>query len=286
MRPSVTLLAFGRKGYAFAAANLVASLRHYGYGGDIHLFVDARCRSVLPSWIEHMATLKDLPKELGTDPCTIKLALPDLIEGPTLYMDVDAVVVKDITPWMEELQKDGRPYITCVYGKGKDGEKIDYFVWATTATAKVKHALRDDATFYGIQSSWAYMRPGEWLKEFRRQLVSIHQQWEIKDLRYKWGQTMPDELFYSLACTIMEHDPTWDGEPMFWGKGFDSLPEIKQKHYAISLWGSGKGKAAVPSRHVEKYDAVMRTVMRGQGRSHDLKSSYIRQDKYVDQKTR
>lgn len=284
MRPSVTLLAFGRKGYAFAAANLVASLRHYGYGGDIHLFVDARCRSVLPSWTEQMATLKDLPKELGTDPCAIKLALPDLIEGPTLYMDVDAVVVKDITPWMEELQKDGRPYITCVYGKGKDGEKIDYFVWATTVTAKVKHALRDDATFYGIQSSWAYMRPGEWLKEFRHQLVSIHQQWDIKDLRYKWGQTMPDELFYSLACTIMEHDPTWDGEPMFWGKGFDSLPDIKQKHYAISLWGSGKGKAAVPSRHVEKYDAVMRTVMRGQGRSHDLKSIYIRQDKYVDQK--
>ena len=286
MRPSVTLLAFGRKGYAFAGANLVASLRHYGYGGDIDLFVDARCRAVLPSWVPNMATLKDLPKELGADPCAIKLALPDLIEGPTLYMDVDTVVVKDITPWFEALHRDGRPYITCVYGKGKDGEKIEYFVWARTATAKAKHALRDDATFYGIQSSWAYMRPGEWLKEFRRQLVSIHAQWDIKDLLFKWGQTMPDELFYSLTCTVMDYDPSWDGQPMFWGRGFDSLPEIKEKYYAISLWGSGKGKAAVPPRHVEKYDAVMRTVMQAQGRSHDLKSTYIRQDKYVDQKTR
>jgi hypothetical protein len=284
MLANVTLLSFGRKGYAFAAANLIASLRHYGYGGEINLWADTRCRSVLPSWVQPLASVKELPAHIGTDPCAIKLALPTLIDGPSLYLDVDAVALKDITPWVEALEQDGRPYITCVKGSGKHGDKIEYFAWASTATAKAKHALSDDAVYYGIQSSWAFMRPGDFLSKFHATATAIHAEWNLADLRFKWGSTMPDELFYSLACTVSDYNPAWEGEPMFWGKGFETLPQIRDKHYILSLWGSGKNKGAVPPRHVEKYDAIMRSVMSGRQMSHELKSALIREDKYVDHK--
>jgi hypothetical protein len=284
MLASVTLLAFGRKGYAFAAANMAASLRHYGYGGDINIFVDDRCRTVLPEWGHTLAYVKLLPADIGLDPCAIKLQLPALIDGPTLYLDVDGVAIKDITPWVEALQKDGRPYITGVLGKGKHGDRIEYFEWATTEKCREKHGLPDDATFYGIQSSWAYMRPGLFLDELYMNANAMRDKWTVADLKHRWGGALPDELFYSLACTVMDHNPSWKEEPMFWGRGFDSLPAIKEKHYILSLWGSGKGKGSVPPRHVEKYDAVMRSVMKARGRQHDLKSNYIREAKFVDQK--
>jgi len=280
----VTLLCFGRKGYAFAAANLVASLRHYGYGGDINLLVDDRCRTVLPPWVQPLAFVKMLPDDIGTDPCNIKLQLPQIIDGPTLYLDVDAVVLKDITPWLEALQKDGRPYIVEVKGKGKHGDNIKYFEWATTATCKEKHGLPDTATYYGVQSSWAYMRPGLFLDELYMNANAMREKWTLADLKHKWGTTFPDELFFSLACTVMGHDPSWTDTPMFFGQGFESLPQIVDKHYILSLWGSGRGKGSVPPRHVDKYDAVMRMVMKSKGMPHDLKSNYIREDKFVDQK--
>jgi hypothetical protein len=286
MLASVTLLAFGRKGYAFAAANLIASLRHYGFGGDINLLVDDRCRTVLPDWVHPMASVKMLPADIGNNPCDIKLQLPQLIDGPTLYLDVDGVVLKNITPWIEALQKDGRAYITEVKGKGKEGETIQYFEWATPAKCREKHDLPDTAIFYGLQSSWAFMRPGLFLDEIYINANAMYKKWALTDLKHKWGTTFPDELFFSLACTVMGHDPSWTDTPMFFGKGFDSLPQVRDKYYILSLWGSGRGKGSVPPRHVEKYDAVMRQVMTAKGRPHDLKSNFIREDKFVDQKPR
>lgn len=284
MLPSVTLLAFGRKGYAYAAANMVASLRHYGFGGDINLLVDDRCRTVLPSWVQPLASVKALPADIGKDPCHIKMQLPLLIDGPTLYLDVDGVAMKDVTPWMEALQADGRDYITEVKGKGRDGDKIEYFEWATTAKCKALHDLPDDAIYYGLQSSWAFMRPSEMITALWGSMTAMRERWTLADLKHKWGTTFPDELFFSLGCTALGHDPSWDDTPMFFGRGFDTLPQIRERHYVLSLWGSGRGKGSVPPRHVDKYDAVMRMVMRGKNMQHDLKSNFVREDKFVDQK--
>ena len=284
MGTTVTMLAFGRKGYAYAAANLIGSLRHFGYGGGIDLWVDARCRAMLPGWVQNYATLKDLPPELGNDPGWIKVNLPKLIDAPTVYMDVDAVCLKDVTPWMEELTEDGRDYITTVMGKGKVGEVISYYEWATPLKVQEKEALPEGATLYGIQSSWAFMRPGVLLDGMYQVMSEAYQRWTVKDLKHAWGGTKPDELFWGIACTKAGHDPAWIGEPVHWGKGFMTLPEMQATHHLLSLWGTGRGNSSVPVRHVEKYDAVMRQVTKGLGIDYQTKSTYVREDKWSNQR--
>lgn len=274
------MLAFGRRGYAYAAANLIASLRHFGYGGGIDLWVDARCRAMLPAWVEQYATLRDLPPELGNDPGWIKIHLPKLIDSPTVYMDVDAVCLKDVSPWVAALTDDGRDYITCVFGTGKVGEPQEYFAWAKTQKVQEMEGFGPDATYYGIQSSWAFMRPGALMDRMHTDMVEAYQRWTTKDLQHTWGGTKPDELFWSITCTKSEHDPTWVGDPVHWGKGFMQLPEMQQKYYLLSLWGMGRGNAAVPPRHVEKYDAVMRQVTKGLGIDYQTKSKFLREDKW------
>lgn len=279
---SVTLIAFGRRGYAYAAANMVASLRHFGFGGDINLWCDDRCQAVMPAWASRMCSIRDLPKEWGTDPGYIKIRLPRLIEGESLYLDVDGIAVSDITPWLDALRRDGRDYITCVQGRGNDGDRINNFPWATTAKVKQMEAMAEDATYYGIQSSWCFIRNSPLTRSMSVIMEESYDRWTLSDLKNRWGGTKPDELFYSIACTHLIHDPTWEGEPMFWGKGFDSLKQIKENHHIISLWGMGRGKGAVPPRHVDKYDAVMKSVMQQIGEPYRTHAHHVQNHKHAN----
>lgn len=282
----VTLMAFGRRGYAYAGANLIASLRYYGYGGGIDLWVDARCHAMLPSWVHEKARVRLLPEALGTDPGWLKVNLPGLIDRPTIYLDVDSIALKDITPWALSLNADGRDYITCVKGAAKVGQPMEYYAWAETTKVQHMEGFADDATYYGIQSSWAFLRPGQTLDRVHAVATEAYERWTVRDLKHTWGGSKPDELFWSIACTRMGHDPAWSGEPVHWGGGFMSVTQMAEKHYILSLWGMGRGKASVPSRHVEKYDAIMRLVMKTMGQQYQTKSHYLRQDKWCNNKNR
>jgi hypothetical protein len=278
-KASVTLLAFGRAGYAHAAANLAASLRHFGYKGTIHLHLADALLPHVPQWALSECVVHSLTP--STTPCLTKLSLPALIDGPTLFLDVDMVALQDITPWLDALASDGRDFIAQVQGQGKAGEPIEYFAWAKPQACADKHALPADATFYGLQSSWMFMRPGDTLDALYITANDIHDQWSVKELDYDWGGGLPDELFWSLACTIEGHDPAIDMQPIFFGAGHESLPELMEKYYVFTLYGR---KGQVPPRYIEAYDGIMRHVSKAAGRHHDLKSNRILADKLCNYK--
>lgn len=276
----VTLLAFGRKGYAHAANNMVASIRFHGYQGPIHLHVG---RALMPYISPHTAanaTIHELSEEYTADPGWCKINLPKIIQGDTLYLDVDGVCLKDLTPLIKALKKDGRAYITSVMGKGKLGDTIGYYEWASPQKVAEKH-LAHEGTFYGIQSSWAYFRKGELLDTFHRFMVKAWEQWSVKDLKHQWGKGKPDELFYSIACTLLQHDPSFEHVVHF-GKGFDPLPKIRENYYILSLYGVGRGRGSVPPRFVECYDAEIRTIQKSIPSMLLSRAEPIRKDKYCN----
>lgn len=276
----VTLLAFGRRGYAHAAVNMVASIRHHGYAGPINLYVGSGLLSMIPSYTVEQCDIRVLPEEYCVDPGWCKVNLANIFEGDdTLYLDVDGICLKDITPLIERLRNDGRSYITSVMGKGKIGDQIEYFEWATTAKVAEKHDL-NGATYYGIQSSWSYLKRGKWMDKFAELVLDAWSKWSISDLRHTWGKGKPDELFYSIACSMLNHDPSFEHVVHF-GKGFDTLPIIRSTHYILSLYGVGKGKGTVPTRFVDCYDAEIRTITKNTSVPLS-RAELIRRDKYAN----
>jgi hypothetical protein len=277
----VTLLCFGKRGYALAASNMVLSLRYHGYTGPIHLHVGSGLLPAIDKATAEQCKIVPLKDEYAEDAGWCKVNLPQIFQGEeTLYLDVDGIALANVQTLIDELKKDPRHYITTVVGKGKDGEKIAYYEWAKTGVVKAKHDLPEDAVYYGIQSSWAYFKKGKALDELSQKVKEAWKQWNRKELRSQWGRSMPDELFYSIACTQLKYDPSWNTAPVHFGRGFDKLPELRKKHYVLSLFGSGRGTGSVPPRFVACYDAEIRTIRKDNPSQYSAR--WIRRDKYVD----
>ena len=267
---SITLLAFGRRGYGLAAHNAILSLRHHGYNGPIDLFITDTLTSLVPS-IEGVTVhpIQD------ADPGYLKLELPDLIKRPTLYIDVDSLAIADVTPLLDALEADGRFLITSVQGKGTSkSTSIGYFGWAKPAKVAQKEGFADDATMYGIQSSWMWMVPGSALSAIGDRARASYMRWDKGEFA-EWGGSKPDELFLSIACTDLKHDPSWPDEPMWFGSGIVAHTTIKEKHVLITLPGQ---KQQIQVRALQIYDLESRKV-------GGHKSAYIFGDKHSNFKS-
>jgi hypothetical protein len=106
---SITLLAFGRRGYAIATANMVLSLRHHGYCDRINLHCTEGMELMLDEQTKAEVVLHRLSNELASDPGLCKVSLPSIIADPTtLYLDVDGIAMKDVTPLIDQLSQDER----------------------------------------------------------------------------------------------------------------------------------------------------------------------------------
>jgi hypothetical protein len=265
---TITLLAFGRRGYGLAAANLVDSLRHYGYTGTITVFTTDHLRTMIPEGVD-VRTIQD------TDPGILKLLLPDMITGPTLYIDADSIAIGAVTPLVEALTADGRDFITSVQGVGNaTTPHIKYFQWALSSVVAAKEGFANDAPLYGIQSSWMFMRPGPALWAIAERALASYQTWTRKDLKHAWGGSKPDELFWGIGCTATGHDPSWDGEPMWFGSGVTDYQTIKEKHVLLTIPGQRQSMAL---RALRYYDSEVK-------RYSGHKSDYIFSDKHTNYK--
>jgi len=267
--PSVTILAFGRRGYGFSAHNAILSLRHHGYTGPIDLFITEALQPLVPD-----SEGVEVHRIQDGDPGWIKLELPDLIKRPTLYLDADVLALADITPLLIQLAADGRDFITSVQGTGCPTSKsIGYFHWAKPKVVGEKEGFDQDAPLYGIQSSWMFMRPGVSLSALGERARLSYIAWSQRDMVNRWGASKPDELFWGIACTAMQHDPTWTGdEPMWYGAGIVSHQAVRERYCLMTLPGQ---KQTMPQRAVQIYAAEARTI-------GGTKPEYIFGDKHAN----
>ena len=283
----VHLFAFGRKGYAYAASNLIVSLRHYGWKGyiglhvsqDIRKFVsveaDAQCDVIILPDVAYMRQGKVDP---GWFKCNMAQWMP---KGDNVYLDVDAVCVADITKVVDTLTKDGRNYITGLIAKGGEKDTIRYYEWASKEQVKQKHGLSEDATYYALQTSWAFLRTDTQDTFFDR-VAQAHDLWDVSELKQKWGGCLPDELIYSAVCSERGYDPSVPFAPVFFGDEKIKMDAVKERHQLLSLYGQGRGKTAVPRQYIHAYDNELYNIQRSCGRLHQLKSPFILRDKWVN----
>lgn len=286
--PRVALLAFGKRGYAFGAANLAASIRYYTPKATIHLLSEPGCLKQLESF--HRALFNEIavmPVEVwqtsgkvdpGKAKCRLRSLLPD---GPWLFIDADSVVLQDITPFWNDLISSGKDFACEVIDSGPPSKAIDYSPWASPQAIAEK-AGRDGATVYGINTTWIFLRaPGVFFDRVQEHYDAGT--WNRNELLKTWGHSMPDELIYATTCTELDIDPNM-GRRVFFGVDYSesSIRDIASKFQILTLYGNGRGpRTFVKRRYIDMVDPLLRRVYELLGHRHIYKVQYILNDKYL-----
>lgn len=281
---SVSLLAFGRRGYAIATDNMVLSLRYHGYAGTIALYCTKAMEEMLsPETLEH--TTRYYLNDDAKDPGLCKISLPNiLMDEETLYLDVDGIVMKDITPLVLRLKQGGRHVMTQaspphIVGT-KERPKGNW--WVLPATMAAKHDIEDGSNIYAVNTSAIWYRRGSVLTELADRMLLAHQKYQIRELVHKWGSAIPDELCFSAACAQMGLDPTMPERVCYFDRAPAKASQIADVAYVLPLYGSKRSNGCTSPHKLELYDGQIRQ-MRGRTAAAPYASKYVMAHKFIDQ---
>ncbi len=284
----VVLLAFGKRGYAFAAYNLAFSIKHFNPDIPVALLHDGVCNKELFN-LKPFDHVIEMPPECFFHegkfmPAKVKVGLYEYLPfDGNLYLDVDAIALKDIQPLIDELHKSRKYYQTHVVDTGGKADKIKYSPWATNDTIWEFFKLKEAAKFPSIQSSFCYIKKSDTAAKFFEQ-VQDNFEFPLTSLKEKWGGSLPDELIFSGTCAKKGLIPQANAENvLFFGDEHSPLSysDIVNQHYILSLYGNAMGKTKTKIRYWEWYDRLMVVYTNGK---HLFKSNYIREDKWANQR--
>ena len=249
----VLLVAFGKRGYGHMTRNLVSSLRHYA--PDLHIAVYATPELLPIIGTEGIASRHTLKPEQWQragggkiDPSTAKTQLYRMgVEaGLTrfLVLDVDAICLADVRPWLAALN--GSQVATEIVGKGKKGQRIEYLIWSSQDSLFEQFTIPEDRTVCAVQTSWLYFERGEVMDT-----VQAHLDWHMAKrfpphlLTHAWGGhgTIPDELMYTGVfgkLGIIPTAPQTERKPIFFGNKQNRASEqqVIDGYYLLSLYGN------------------------------------------------
>src|SRR3990172_3816152 len=124
MTKGIVLLAFGKRGYGFAAYNLAVSIRAFNNTIPITIYHDDIAFGQIE---EHKLSIFDkripikresLYNNGSFDPGYVKVNIYDLLPYDlTMYLDVDALCLKDIAPLFEQIEKKPNYFYTHIIAK-------------------------------------------------------------------------------------------------------------------------------------------------------------------------
>ena len=289
----IILLSFGKKGYAYAAFNLAMSIKYYGCKVPIHLFGQKDLFDSIPldyfdftTWIESDFYKKGNHIDVSKAKINIVGQLPD---EHNIYLDVDALALKDITPLIELVTKSDKKYVTDVMGCGKKGDKIEYDCWARHEYAWPFFNLDDSKQWRSIQSSWAYFHK-DCKTDFYNLLRHFYdKRYPLNQLKENWAKDqLPDELLFSGVCAYIDHDPSFSQKPIFFGiKTPDrSLSELANDYYILSMYGNSAAmshKSLTKKVYQDWYGQQVR-VMSMKNNMPWYKVNYVMNDKIINRK--
>jgi len=215
----VVLFAFGKPQYYHAAYNLAFSIKHFNKTVNIVAYFDnpekatAHCTELLdvideikPLNTEHLYT------DGKFDPGKLKVNIYEYLPFDyNLYLDVDAVALKDIQPLIDELKAAKKNYIshTVGYHNIKQGRNIPSMQWAWADVLWEHFLLKETATLPAINSSLQFIVKSE---EAQTLYFVVKNEYElnpmpVNKLRMKWGGGQPDELYMNVALAKCGIDP-------------------------------------------------------------------------------
>jgi len=297
----VVLMAFGRPQYYWAAYNLAYSIKKFNkdihitclvesvddvnkYCGDIHEVVDG-IRTISQ---ENLYTSKKI------DPGKAKVNLYYYLPYThNVYLDVDAVALKDIKPMIDALLACDKPYAshTVGYHTIDQGRKIDSMQWAWADDIWSQYQFTDKTILPAINSSVQYIKKcPESLKLYKvAQDYYHHNPIPVGKLRTKWGGGQPDELYMNCALAKMGMDPAIGevGRNEYAENGFIhftdrrgmSYNQITDAYYLQSYYG---GRGFTPTFYTEWLDRLLKSWMREEGKMHKYFINRIIDNKHAD----
>ena len=289
----VRVYAYGRRGYAFAAANLAATIHHHNPAIRVEVYADPAAAKYVPegyrvgNWVD----FDPAPyfKAGKPDPGKLKATLAKVMKpGPAVVIDADMIALCDLAPWIRSLQDTGAEYLTEVLGNGSGVDPIPYTPWATPEQIRERYQVQGPATFWGVNTSWQYVdRRG-----YRKRPTILDEvaadyaagKWTPADLLAGWGGSLPDELFTAARCTANGYDPTPPGgRAVFFGSELIPWAEIRSRYKLAALYGRGRGAAPHVKRpNLDLYDRYLAEVWRARGNVHCLKMDHVMRDKFTN----
>ena len=299
----VVLLAFGKIQYYWAAYNLAFSIKKHSPNVSITVLFDDPIKALsqcpdLIQYVNHISHIEadDITTNKKLDPGKVKVNLYKYLPYDcNLYLDVDAIALKDIQPMIDELSQSGKDYISHTVGyhtidKGRDFKEMQW-AWADKMWAHFN--LLPSYVMPAINSSMQWIVKGSQTEAIYRTAKDLYfnNPIAIKDLRMKWGGGQPDELYMNVALAILGIDPALkhydkvkDSEggmihfSMQRGLNFQ---EITDNYYLQSYYG---GAGFTPRFYIDWLDRMLTADFKAIGKRHIYLLHRISQNKYADGK--
>ena len=291
------MLAFGKRGYGFAAYNLAISIRAFNTTIPITLYYDdvamAQIEESKLSIFNNRVKIKNelLYNNGSFDPGYTKVNLYELYPYDlNLYLDVDALCLKDIGPLFDIMEKkvsNGSYFYTHIIDthtidKGRDFKSMQ---WAWADDIWKHFQLKQDDVFYATNSSYQIVKKGKEAKKFYDQIKKNYSNpIPVDKLRMKWGGGQPDELYMNAALCQLKIPAQMDTDVMFFGGDLNhSFTDIENKFYFLSLYGAGFANVATTRlKYREWGDRLLRSHFKNRGEEHIYKIQYVMSDKFAN----
>ena len=299
----VVLLAFGKIQYYWATYNLAFSIKKHSPNVSITLLFDDMLKAVsqCPDMMKYADSIgeidaADIYTNKKLDPGKVKVNLYKYLPyDRNLYLDVDAIALKDIKPMIDELAQSGKDYISHCVGyhtidKGRDFKEMQW-AWADKMWAHFN--LLESYVMPAINSSMQWIVKGSQAEAIYRTAKDLYfnHPMDVKDLRQKWGGGQPDELYMNVALAIHGIDPALKHYES--NKGSEggmihfamtrglTYQEVIENYYLQSYYG---GAGFTPRFYVDWLDRMLNADHKAIGKRHIYQISRIAENKYADGK--
>jgi len=281
MTKGIFLCFWGKRGYGYAAHNLAMSIKRYS-DLPVHVFATSGVLKYTP--LRYFDSVEIMDNE-PDDPGRFKASLYDRMPfDHTLFMDVDALCLRDISKTFDKLISEDKPYRCYVYGyydKFSENE-MPLMVWAYRRDIWERYGL-DDHILPATQSSFQYIRKGEFCDGlFQKVQENFDNPIPLEQLRNKWGGTQPDELYLNIALAQLGYDPQCENVIYFGNDEKYNFHELKDNFDLLSLFG---GRGMIKPKYLKAYDAEVTRMAKEDG-SQGFKHLFIVPDKHANTKSR
>jgi hypothetical protein len=295
MTRGITLMAFGKKEYAQMAVNLALSIKAISDVAINLVTEPSTLKGIYPrmdNWLFNEIIeidQSDLYQGGKFNPGRAKTRIYKYLKfDSNIYLDVDALCVRDLNELFDICEKTDSFYLTQIVGKHRleQGRNFIEMQWAWADDLCRHYGISDKTDLYATNSSFSYWRKCDTAELFAEQMQhNIDFGLPLEELRLKWGGTFPDELALNATLSQFNHDATLTEclSPIYFNYGilhnFD-VEKIKADHFVIGYYGGNN----FTSKKLWKFydDHLHRICRRLFAREHLYKSAKLITSKHAN----
>lgn len=288
----VFLTAYGKRGYVWSAYNLAFSIKYFNPHIKITLYHDdSLFQHVSDDRLWVFDELIHIPDEVKfskgkIDPAKIKVSVYDLLPYDyNLYLDVDALALKDLAPIFTDLINAGGYYYTTIIGTHTIQEGADIglkMIWADADVIWDHFKLPSTAVMPCTNSSFQFIKKCEESKSLFDQLKkNLEDPIPLNKLKNQWGGGQPDELYLNVALAQKGLLGKYDGDYLFLGyhNSEKTFEQITNDSYILSVFG---GRNFTRLKYTDWYERLLHKYHREQRLDHHYKYHLIIGDKHAN----